>query len=291
MFGTHLVGRPFGVEVRVHGTVLALAAVVALVSLLSGGLAGAAGALLIMAAVFGSVTLHELGHVGASALFGGRTLGVTLYPFGGVAKLARESRSGFEEIVVALAGPAVNFALVGLSAIPLLLFGPSEPFSTLLGVNLVLGLFNLIPAYPMDGGRVLRGTLWGWLGRWKATEVAARGGRWFALLFAVLGFVWSPMLLVIALFVFLQASAELARLQLTPRDQPAHAERGFFESEPASRARSFRPGTWSHPLPGRVHVVREDVRAVPRSDVSAAGWVLEEVETPWGTMRRWSLRG
>lgn len=287
MFQSYLIGRPFGVEVRVHGTVLALAAVVGLVSLLSSGLAGALGTLLIMATVFGSVTLHELGHVGASALFGGQTLGVTLYPFGGVARLNRESRSALEEIVVALAGPAVNFALVGLSLIPLLIFGLSEPFVTLFGVNLVLGLFNLIPAYPMDGGRVLRGGLWNWLGRRRATEVAARGGRWFALLFVVLGFLYSPMLIAVGAFVFLQASAELARLRFLPETVPdappgLHAE---------ARARSFEPGTWSHPLPGRVQLQRGDVRVVPRAESSAAGWVLEEVQTPWGPMRRWSLRG
>jgi stage IV sporulation protein FB len=285
MFQAHSIGRLFGVEVRVHGTVLALAAGVALLSLFSSGLAGAAEALLLLLAVFGSVTLHELGHVGASALFGGRTLGVTLYPFGGVAQLDRESRSGAEEVVVALAGPAVNFALAGLAALPLLLLGAGEPFGTLLGVNLALGLFNLTPAYPMDGGRVLRGGLWGWLGWRRATELAARAGRWFALGFAVLGLVWSPMLLVIALFVFLQASAELARVRLgapEPGRAAAH-ESGVWRHLPAGQ------GLWRHPRPGRVQVL-EDVRVIPRSPSSAA-WVVEQVETPWGTMRRWSLRG
>ena len=281
MFQAHRIGRLFGVEVRLHGTVLLMAAVLAFVSLLSGGLAGAVGTLLLLAAVFGSVTLHELGHIGASALFGGRTLGVTLYPFGGVAQLSRESRSGFEEIVVALAGPAVNFVLAGLAAIPLVLFGSGlEPFATLLGVNLALGIFNLIPAFPMDGGRVLRGALWGRLGRARATELAARGGRWFAGLFAVLGLLWSPMLLVIAAFVFLQATEELARLRLQAANEPLRAE---------------GPWGWSHPVPGqpresqpRVHFVHPVPRPEPRQP---QGWVLEQVRTPWGVVVRWAPRG
>lgn len=245
MFKAHRIGRLFGVEVRVHGTMLLLAALVALGSLLSAGLGGAIGSLLLIAMVFGSVTLHELGHIGASALFGGRTLGVTLYPFGGVAQLTRESRSGLEEIVVALAGPAVNFVLAGLAALPLLLLGPVEPFFAFAGVNLALGLFNLIPAFPMDGGRVLRGALWRGLGRRRATEIAARSGRWFALPFAALGLVWNPMLLLIAGFVWLQATHELHRL----RDESPVAH---VETVP-------HQGVWAHPVPdpGRqVWVVR-----------------------------------
>ena len=275
MFQAHRIGRLFGVDVRLHGTVLLMAAVLAFVSLLSGGLAGAVGTLLLLAAVFGSVTLHELGHIGASALFGGRTLGVTLYPFGGVAQLSRESRSGFEEIVVALAGPAVNFVLAGLAAIPLVVFGPTlEPFATLLGVNLALGIFNLIPAFPMDGGRVLRGALWGRLGRARATELAARGGRWFAGLFAILGLLWSPMLLVIAAFVFLQATEELARLRLQASSEPLRAQGPFG---------------WTHPVPGQPR--EHFIHPVPRPEAQPQGWVLEQVRTPYGVVVRWAPRG
>lgn len=218
MFKSHDFGRVFGVQLHVHGSVFLLLAVLAGLTLIGQGLAAALGTALLLVAVLGSVTLHELGHIFMARLFGNQTHGITLYPFGGVAQLARESRGPTEETLVALAGPAVNVALAAVTALPLFALGPllgplAAPLSTFFWVNVGLALFNLVPAYPMDGGRVLRGLLWSRVGNFKATWWAARAGQVFAALFAVWGLVSNPMLLVIAAFVFFQASGELDRLR------------------------------------------------------------------------------
>jgi Zn-dependent protease len=240
MFGVYPVGRPFGVEVRLHGSMLLIAGLVLVVSLLASGVAGALASLLTLAAVFGCVTLHELGHIGAARLFGNRTDGVTLYPFGGVAALERPARGAAEEVIVAAAGPAVNVVLAGLAALPVVLLGPVEPFLTLLQVNIGLALFNLIPAFPMDGGRILRGLLWRPYGEHRATWWAARAGQAFAALFGAAGLLFSPMLMVIAVVVFLQASAELARLRAV------EAAGGPFEARPVVAG---QPRRWTGPMP------------------------------------------
>ena len=123
--------------------------------------------------------------------YGIETVDITLYPIGGVARLTRMPRAPGAELMIALAGPAVNFAIVAV-LVGLLAIGLPGPESLLGGffvflvlMNLVLGLFNLIPAFPMDGGRVLRALLSGWLGRVRATTVAATIGRALAVVFGV----------------------------------------------------------------------------------------------------------
>lgn len=266
---TFSLGRPFGVEVRIHGTTLVLLAVVGLLALVSGGLWGVVDTTLLAGVVLASITLHELGHIGAARLFGIGTTGVTLYPFGGLARLTREARSAREEWAIALAGPAVNVALIGLAAVPVLLLGPIEPFWTIVAVNAVLAVFNLIPAFPMDGGRVLRGALWNRLGYVEATRLAARAGQGFAVLFGIVGLLYSPMLLVIALFVFLQATAELGRLQLArlagynpnpaqPQPMRGAAPGGFggFRSPGAWQASARGHAAPANPVIKTVRVVR-----------------------------------
>lgn len=211
---SYSLGRVFGVELRVHWSLILVLVILLLGSLMASGVAGAVGTMLIVLSLAVSVTLHELGHIGAAHLFGNGTSGITLYPFGGIARLARESRTPKEEMLVALAGPAVNVVLAGLAAIPLAIFGAIEPLWTFMLINVVLAAFNLVPAYPMDGGRVLRGALWKPLGHFDATWYAARAGQVFAFLFGVLGMFYSGMLVVIAVFVFMQATAELARLKI-----------------------------------------------------------------------------
>ncbi len=205
-------GRVAGIDLFLHPTFLLL-----LLILLPGFLAGELS-LLTITALFGCVVLHELGHALMARRFGIETLDITLYPIGGVARLERMPRAPGAELLIALAGPAVNFAIVaGLMGLRLLGLGGADStaflgdfLDYLLVVNLVLGLFNLIPAFPMDGGRVLRALLSGWLGRARATSIAATIGRGLAMAFGVYALFHFHYLLHMALaaFIFLAAGAE-----------------------------------------------------------------------------------
>jgi Zn-dependent protease/CBS domain-containing protein len=171
------------------------------------------------------VLLHELGHVFAAQRYGVRTRDVTLWPFGGISSMEQMPEKPAQELVVALAGPAVNVVIA--AAILLWLGSRLHPENLakiddpavslavkLAGANIVLVLFNMIPAFPMDGGRVLRDLLAIKIGNARATEVAAAIGKGFAVVFGILGIFYNPMLIVIALFVFLAASGEAAHDQL-----------------------------------------------------------------------------
>jgi Zn-dependent protease/predicted transcriptional regulator len=174
--------------------------------------------------VFGVVVLHELGHALTARRFGIGTRDITLLPIGGVSRLERMPENPRQELRVALAGPAVNVALaaglyVGLLA---LRTGPFDRVSMMDGsflarlfwVNVSLALFNLLPAFPMDGGRVFRALLALRIDRVKATEIAARTGQALALLFGFAGLFFNPFLVFIAFFVWMGAAQEATAAQL-----------------------------------------------------------------------------
>src|SRR5262249_35706760 len=149
--------------------------------------------------------------------FGIETEDITLYPIGGVARLRRMPRAPGAELLIALAGPAVNFAIVaalaclGALGLDLLTVGTilGRFLQQLLLINLTLGLFNLIPAFPMDGGRVLRALLSGWVGRATATTIAATVGRTLAIVFGVMALLWGNLVHVaLAAFIYFVAGAE-----------------------------------------------------------------------------------
>jgi Zn-dependent protease len=214
MIGSLRLGRLFGIPVYMHFTFILLLAVVALVQLFQGGIAAAFAMVLLISAVFGCVLLHEFGHALAARHFGIATRDVTLLPIGGLARLERLPSDPRQELWIALAGPAVNVVLVGFFAVPAVLFG-SAVAAQLMMINLGLVLFNMLPAFPMDGGRVLRAVLAGSLGNLRATEIAAAVGRVMAVIFGVAGLLWNPMLIFIAMFVWFGAGQEarLARRQ------------------------------------------------------------------------------
>lgn len=214
-----------GIAVRLHVTFLLLLVWIGISHFLAGGPVAAATGLLLMLAIFGSVLLHEFGHAFAARRFGVRTPDITLLPIGGVARLERIPDKPREELIVALFGPLVNVAIAALIYIVLTVLGrpdaarPSGFFTgtllaRLLYVNLWLVLFNLIPAFPMDGGRILRAALAHRMGFSRATEIAANVGQAFAFIFALLGFFFNPLLIFIALFVYLGASGEVPVAQL-----------------------------------------------------------------------------
>lgn len=221
--GSYPLFRIAGTLLQVHLTFPLLLAYVAFDGWQSGGEAGAIYSVVFVLLLFVCVILHEFGHVAAARRYGIRTPTVTLTPIGGIAALERMPEKPGQEIVVALAGPAVTLAVAAVLFAILWLLGATVDLDGLTQTqadalhlvnrlaiaNVVLLVFNLIPAFPMDGGRVLRGVLSTWLGAGKATLIAARIGQAFALGFAGLAVLYDPMLLLVAIFIFLAAEAEL----------------------------------------------------------------------------------
>ncbi len=218
-----------GIPVRLHGSFLLLAALLVGGRLLGSGPAAAASLILLGLGLFGSVLLHELGHALAARRFGIRTRSITLYPFGGIAALAGEPRGPAAELLIALAGPAVNFGLAALS-LPLAAAGfPGA--GSFAALNLAMGIFNLAPAFPMDGGRVLRAWLSRSRGRLAATEAALRISRALAWGFVIAGLFVGPSLALVGLFLLWAGAAERRRLALARAAawRPAPIRRSLFE--------------------------------------------------------------
>lgn len=238
MFKSLYLGRIFGIATYIHWTFWILLLWVSLREMMNGGLADGLLSTAFFLSIFICVYLHELGHALAAHQFGVRTLDITLLPIGGLARLERMP-GGFDEVLVALAGPAVN-AVISAVLLVILLVGnnlesasslsDTEPWKLgfvlqLLFVNLTLIAFNLIPAFPMDGGRVLRGFLTVSLGNLRATEIAARIGRTLSLLMVVVGIFTSWSLVLLGGFVFLAGFAELLEAR-----RRALGDQGFFQS-------------------------------------------------------------
>jgi Zn-dependent protease len=190
----------------------------------SGGAAAAAVGVSFVLLVFGCVVLHEFGHALAARRYGINTPDITLLPIGGVARLARMPEDPKQELVIALAGPAVNVAIAaGLIAVGYdlnlarLFSLDREQVSIgakLLDTNVFLVLFNLLPAFPMDGGRVLRAVLALRMNYVRATQLAASVGQSFAFVFGFVGLLTNPILVLVALFVYLGATQEAAVAQM-----------------------------------------------------------------------------
>jgi Zn-dependent protease/CBS domain-containing protein len=219
------IGSLGGTEIRIHVTFLLFLIWIGAIYYRQGGADAAWQGTIFIALLFLCVLLHELGHVFAARRYGVQTRDVTLWPFGGIASMERMPEKPSQELIVALAGPAVN---VVIAATLLLWLGPRFNAETLTqidnpavsmaakvaGANIILVVFNMIPAFPMDGGRVLRALLAMRMGNARATEVAATIGQGFAVVFGVLGIFYNPMLIIIAVFIFLAASGEAAQAQL-----------------------------------------------------------------------------
>ena len=188
---------------------------------LTGALEGVAFILLL----FLAVTLHEYGHALTARKYNIRTRDITLYPIGGVARLERMPEKPIQELWVALAGPAVNVIIAAALFVYLVLTNALVPFSQLtltagsfierlMLVNISLVLFNLIPAFPMDGGRALRAILAMNMDYVRATQIAATVGQGLAFLFGLAGLFGNPTLLFIAFFVWMGASQEASLVQV-----------------------------------------------------------------------------
>jgi len=239
-------GRVAGIDLFLHPTFLLLL----LWALASGGV----GSTALIAAVFGCVVLHELGHALTARAFGIGTRDITLYPIGGVARLDRMPRAPGAELLIAIAGPLVNVAIAGSLALALWISGELAPWSgpsmiTALGadlvlINLVLAGFNMLPAFPMDGGRVLRAALSRPLGRVRATEIAAGLGRALALVFGVYALLNGVFLsAILALFIFVAAGAEAVAVREEERRREG-SDRGIWTAPAGYRWVSLGHGFW-----------------------------------------------
>jgi len=231
MKGSLVLGKVGGIKIVVHWTFTLLLIWVLFSTMQQGGnTAMALFNIVLILVLFLCVVLHELGHAQMAKRFGINTRSITLLPIGGVASLEKMPEKPREELAVALAGPAVNvlIALLLMLIVPLRryseftteqweAFFASPGLDTflvyLLMANVLLVLFNLIPAFPMDGGRVLRALLGFTFNRAKATQIAAWLGQTVSFIFLLLGLFFNPFLVIIAIFVFFGAYAENKMVQ------------------------------------------------------------------------------
>ena len=226
------IGRIFGIDLYMHATFLLILAWVAFVFYSEHGLVtDALLGIVFIVLLFAIVVMHELGHVLTARQFGIQTRDITLLPIGGVARLERMPREPYQELLVALAGPAVNVVLALILFVVLMATGGPAAFAAaakekflstegswiakLFAVNVSLAVFNMIPAFPMDGGRVLRALLALNMSYVRATNIAASIGQFFALMLGFLGLMaHNPVLVFIALFVWLGAAQEASMVQM-----------------------------------------------------------------------------
>src|SRR2546425_4816420 len=230
------IGTIAGTAVRVHITFLLFLGWIFAASWVAGGPAAAWQGLTFMVLLFACVVAHEFGHIFTARAFGVSTPDVTLLPIGGVARLERIPEEPWEEFLVAIAGPLVNVAI----AVALILiagarvnagdlYAVESPHTSMIdrlaAVNLFLAVFNMIPAFPMDGGRVLRALLAARMGYVRATEIAAFIGQGFAFALGFIGLFFNPLLIFIAIFVYLAASSEahLVAIRAMSRGGPTSA--------------------------------------------------------------------
>jgi stage IV sporulation protein FB len=219
------IGKVAGTVVRLHITFVLFLAWIFISNYVSSGVAVAWHSLLFVVLLFVCVLLHEFGHIFTARAFGVITPYVTLLPIGGVAQLERIPEEPREEFLIAIAGPAVNVVI----AAALIAFAGASPHANaamgidnmqiamadrLAALNIFLALFNLIPAFPMDGGRVLRAALASRIGFVRATERAALIGQLAAFVFGFVGLFYNSILVSVAIFVYLAAASEAHSIAL-----------------------------------------------------------------------------
>lgn len=253
------IGKLAGIDLYVHATFFLLIVWVGLVHWMEDhSFAAVVAGVGFILALFACVVLHELGHAVVARRFGVPTRDITLLPIGGIARLARMPDKPWEEFWVALAGPAVNVVLAGMlygalvithhwSPVTLLTMTAGPFTERILMANIGLVVFNLIPAFPMDGGRVLRALLATRMEYARATQMAAGVGQALALMFGLLGLFHNPFLLFIAFFVWIGAAQEASAVQV----------RGVFSGIPiqAAMQTDFRTLSTNNTLDDAVKVL------------------------------------
>lgn len=253
------IGKLAGIDLYMHATFLLLIAWVAASHYLAGrSVADMATGVAFILVLFACVVLHELGHALTARHFGIPTRDITLLPIGGVARLERMPEQPKQEFLVAIAGPLVNVGIAAVLGLALFVTGRGEQIGALslsegsftqrvLMANIALVVFNMIPAFPMDGGRILRALLAMRMPYVRATKIAGGFGQAFALLFGFIGLFANPMLLLVALFVWIGATQETAATQV----------KAAFQGIPVSAAMmsDFRTLTMTDTLANAVELV------------------------------------
>jgi len=213
------IGNIAGTAVRIHVTFLLFLVWIFLASYGAEGSEAAVTSSVFLLLLFACVLAHEFGHIFVARAFGVATPDVTLLPIGGLARLERIPEEPYQEFLIAIAGPLVNVAIAGIlilvagaqldtNALYAVESTRVSMLDRLAAVNLFLAVFNMIPAFPMDGGRVLRALLATRLGFVRATGIAASIGQAVAFALGFIGLFYNPMLIFIAIFVYLAAASE-----------------------------------------------------------------------------------
>jgi Zn-dependent protease/CBS domain-containing protein len=222
-------GRVAGIDLYVHFTFPLLFIWVGFVYWAqTGTMEGVLFGFVFIALLFLCVVLHEYGHALTARRYGIGTRHITLLPIGGVAMLEKMPRDPRQEIVIALMGPAVNIAIAAFLYVAIGVLGspgemlepglaPGNILRSVLVANIFLAVFNMIPAFPMDGGRVLRAVLTFRAGRMKATRWAASIGQGLAIVFGIVGLFGNPFLILIAVFIWMGAAAEAGSAEVETR--------------------------------------------------------------------------
>lgn len=258
--GSIILCRVFGIPIRAHFTLFLVLPLFAMRMSQSMGIPWVGG-LVCAIGLFASVALHELGHAWESIRRRYGVRDIILTPIGGVALLKQSPRKADDEFWIAVAGPLVSVALAGLfTGIALTVMAwirwPAGQIACLVlgAVNLSLFLFNLLPCFPMDGGRIYRAWMMKRVGRLEATRKAVRLGRWLAIGLGVLGLFYGHfMLILIAIAVYWFAKMELRGVEMeeAPRRPPPW---GFWE---------FNPPPFAQPRPREYTLDDHDVEVGP----------------------------
>ncbi len=226
MFGSYHIGAVLGIPLRVHITLIIFLPLIAIQIAAVMGIQSILWGLIAAVGLFASVALHELGHAVVAMQKGIRVRQILLLPIGGLAQLEGMTDEPRDEMHIAFAGPVVSFMLAVFFGLWARLFAGPEPgliiymLLLLSGMNLVLAIFNLLPSFPMDGGRIFRAWLTPRLGRVAATLLAAKIGRFMAIVLGIWGFLqFSILTIAVAVFIYMAAGAEYRMVVLQERLQ------------------------------------------------------------------------
>ncbi len=213
------IGRIFGIRFRIHVTFLLLLGFVFLAGLPGQGTLGALRGVVFMGAIFACVLIHELGHSLIALRFGKEAKSITLLPIGGVVTMEEMPERPTQEIAMAVVGPFINLAIAGILylaagrwaglGVPNMYPDSARTFlSGLITANIMIAVFNMLPGFPLDGGRVLRGLLALRLDYVRATSIAVTVGQGFAMLMIIFGILGNFWLAIIGFFLYLGAGGE-----------------------------------------------------------------------------------